>query len=115
MVPFWIISNNEDNSYVYHKYNCTHGKSCGFPGLWLTAGTSANSSVTDSWPQNLGNTIAVTWLLGSSHPDSKRKSKAQITWYLYIGVVFIKFASCGGGFLILAKSYRSSGVSMLSA
>ena len=62
MVPFWIISDNEGNSYVYHKYNCTHGKSCGFPGLWLTSGTWASSSLTDSWPQNLGNTIAVTWL-----------------------------------------------------
>ena len=54
-------------------------------------------------------------LLRSSHPDSKIKSKAHITWYLYVGVVFIKFSNRGGGFLILAKSCRSSRVSVLSA
>ena len=53
--------------------------------------------------------------LRSSHPDSKIKSKAHITWYLYVGVVFIKFSNYGGGFLILAKSCRSSRVSVLSA
>lgn len=51
--------------------------------------------------------------LKSSHQDSKIKSNPQSMW-LCVGIVSVNFASYGGRFLILAKSYKSWRVFMLS-